>query len=320
MAVKTKPAPVQESIDEEFVSPLRSEPAPIPMSEADLVEAAQGIFEDDLADPEAVQADIESMVDGIVARYPSITAGRGLHAKLSEVIQEVEYIQKTGVAPRQMGGYSFVEAGKIAAKLRIALASRGVTMLPEHIEQVGKILESETSSGKVMFIQTVKTTWRLTDSETGETAVIQSMGTGGDIGDKFSPKAQTNAMKYALQVGFLLETGDDPEKFDLSDEVPQGPGVEVTGSNVPGVRQGGRQAKVTNVQLDEIRRHAKRLDMAPGTLATLIGANLGGKAPEIDDEESISDQQRTVLAFLGELEFDEAGQVVQALAAIPDPD
>src|SRR6185369_947207 len=36
-------------------------------------------------------------------------------------------------------------------------------------------------------------------------------------GDKAAPKAQSNAMKYALLMGFLLSTGDDPEQTDTSD-------------------------------------------------------------------------------------------------------
>lgn len=315
MATKTKPEPVQTEEDPEFVSPTR-EPERIP--DIDINAEAERIFGDDLADPEAVQAEIDAMdpqVKELVAVQQEIdrrvTAFRGLHAKLTEVILEVGYIQKTGTAPKGMGGYSFVEAGKIAAKLRMALASRGVTMLPEHIEQVGDLVTMPTS-GRPMLIQTVKQTWRLTDSETGETAVIQSMGTGGDTGDKFSPKAQTNAMKYALQVGFLLETGDDPEKFDLSD-TPQGPGITITGSNIEGVQQGGRQTQITGPQLDAIRTHARRLDLDPESFAVLIGSALGGKAPEIGDEETVIDQQRAILAFCGELDFAEAGTLIQTL-------
>jgi hypothetical protein len=81
--------------------------------------------------------------------------------------------------------------------------------------------EHDTRSGGTMTTLTVRTTWTLTDGETGDTAVIQSIGTGADAGDKASPKAQTNAMKYALLMGFLLSTGDDPEQADSSDRRPR---------------------------------------------------------------------------------------------------
>lgn len=297
--------------------------------------ATHEVFADDLVDPERVQADIDAAFPphGLVEAAQEARAAandaeidrrvqgfRGLHAKITEVIMEVTYIQKTGEAPRAMGGYKFVEAGQIAAKIRVALASRGVTMLPERVRQVGEIEHIQVgTSGREMLIQTIKQTWRLTDAETGETCIIESMGTGGDMGDKFSPKAQTNAMKYALQVGFLLETGDDPEKADLS-EPQQGPGVTIEPSAVSGVQQGGRQTKATSVQLDEVRRHAKRLDLTPETLTVIIAASLGGLSPELDEKDDTSDQQRTVIAFLNDLSFEDAGKVVSSLADVPDSD
>lgn len=310
MATRTKPDPVQTPTDEGFVSAKRP---PEPMTDEELFSEAERIFNDDLVDPAVIDEEIT-----ITTPLDALMGRRGLHAKIADVILEVGYIQKTGEAPKAMGGYSFVEAGKIAAKLRTALAKRQVTMLPESVSQVGDIIEHETRSGGTLFIQTIHQRWRLTDAETGETTTIESMGTGGDSGDKFSPKAQTNAMKYALQVGFLLETGDDPEKFDLSD-VPQGPGVTIGPSNVEGVLQGGRQQKVTTPQLDAIRKHARRLDLGPEELAAVIGSATGGKTPTLDPEDETSDQQRTVLAFLGELDFSEAGAIIQALEATPDP-
>lgn len=141
-------------------------------------------------------------------------APKGLHAKLAEVMAEAGRIPKNGTAPVNMGGYKFVQVGDAADAIRKALGERGVSMLPTSVEVMGES-EHETRSGGTMTTQTVRTTWTLTDGETGQTAVIQSLGTGADSGDKFSPKAQTNAMKYALLMGFLLSTGDDPENADL---------------------------------------------------------------------------------------------------------
>lgn len=298
MATKTKPDPLPNMVE----PPLMDE------------DSSQGPRLEDEADRAADEADI----DAAIASLEFSTKGtlefpvKGLHAKIAEVIMEVQYIQKTGTAPAAMGGYSFVEAGQIAAKLRLALASRGVTMLPEYIEQVDL---RPSLSGK-MLIQTIKTTWRLTDAESGETTTIQSMGTGGDSGDKFSPKAQTNAMKYALQVGFLLETGDDPEKFDLSEPIA-GPGIQISGSNIEGVKQGGRQGKATEPQLDAIRKRAGQLQLEPEALALLIGAALGGKAPDLSSEEP-NDYKTTIISFLSELSFDEAASVVRAVNDVPD--
>ena len=148
------------------------------------------------------------------------TTPKGLHAKLAEVMAEAGRIPKRGKAPQQMGGFEFVQVGDAADAIRLALGSRGVSMLPSGVEVIGEA-EHQTRSGGTMTTLTVRTTWTLVDGETGQTATIQSLGTGADSGDKYSPKAQTNAMKYALLMGFLLSTGDDPEQHDTSDRQPR---------------------------------------------------------------------------------------------------
>lgn len=180
---------------------------------------------------------------------------RSLHNKLAQVMYEAERIPKNGTAPAAMGGFKFVQVGDAADAIRKALAEHQISMVPSSIELVSEA-EHPTSSGKVMTTMTVRTTWTLTDGETGETAVIQSMGSGADMGDKAAPKAQSSAMKYALLMGFLLSTGDDPEQSDTSDrrqrqsqagpseppvatstgrpraEVPEGTGDNQTGAEV----------------------------------------------------------------------------------------
>jgi ERF superfamily protein len=151
------------------------------------------------------------------AKVDNVT--RGLHAKLAEVMAEAERIPKNGTYSGQ-GGFKYVLVGDAADAIRTALAARKVSMLPSAVEVVSEA-EHETRSGGTMTTLTIRTTWTLVDGETGETAVIQSIGTGADAGDKASPKAQTNAMKYALLMGFLLSTGDDPEQSDSSDRRPR---------------------------------------------------------------------------------------------------
>jgi len=143
---------------------------------------------------------------------------KGLHAKLAEVMGEAGRIPKNGSfkKPGEYGHFMFVQVGDAADVIRTALATRKVSMLPSSVELIEQS-EHETKSGGTMTTITVRTTWTLVDAESGETATIQSLGTGADAGDKYSPKAQTNAMKYALLMGFLLSTGDDPEQADTSD-------------------------------------------------------------------------------------------------------
>jgi hypothetical protein len=153
---------------------------------------------------------------------------RSLHRKLAQIMFEAERIPKNGVYDGP-GRFRFVQAGDAADVIRKALAEKNVSMIPSSIELLSES-EHETAKGGTMTTMTVRTTWTLTDGESGETAVIQSMGSGADTGDKASPKAQTNAMKYALLMGFLLSTGDDPELSDSSDRRPRkGETIEANG-------------------------------------------------------------------------------------------
>jgi hypothetical protein len=148
--------------------------------------------------------------------------GRSLHRKLAQVMYEADRIPKNGSfkQPGEYGHFKFVQAGDAADVIRKALAEVGVSMIPTAIELLSES-EHVTAKGGTMTTMTVRTTWTLTDGDSGETAVIQSMGSGADSGDNASPKAQTNAMKYALLMGFLLSTGDDPETSDSSDRRPK---------------------------------------------------------------------------------------------------
>ena len=159
-----------------------------------------------------------------------------LHRKLAQVMYEADRIPKNGTAPAAMGGFKFVQVGDAADVIRKALAEQKISMIPTAIELVDQTEHPSGADGKkVMTTMTVRTTWTLTDGDTGETAVIQSLGSGGDTGDKAAPKAQSNAMKYALLMGFLLSTGDDPEMTDTSDRRPaeRNPRVGAPGYEAP---------------------------------------------------------------------------------------
>lgn len=145
---------------------------------------------------------------------------RSLHSKLAQVMYEAERIPKRGKAPAVMGGFPFVQVGDAADYIRKALAEHQISMLPSSVEVLDKT-EHQTKAGGSMTTVDLRVTWTLTDGVTGETATIQSYGAGADGGDKYSGKATTSAMKYALLAGFLLSTGDDVELSDTSDRRPR---------------------------------------------------------------------------------------------------
>ena len=139
-----------------------------------------------------------------------MSEARSLHRKLAQVMHEVGRIPKNGRAPKEMGGYKFVQVGDAADAIRAALAAQLITMIPTGVQVVGQV-DRPTKSGGSMTTVDLIVTWTLTDAESGESIEIQSFGAGADGGDKYSGKASTSAMKYALLTGFLLSTGDDAE-------------------------------------------------------------------------------------------------------------
>lgn len=151
-----------------------------------------------------------------------MTETRTLHRKLAQVMYEAERIPKRGVAPREMGGYKFVEVGDAADFIRKALAEHVITMMPTRVQVVGQADRPTKSGGSTTTVDLI-TDWTLTDGESGESITIQSFGAGADVGDKYSGKASTSAMKYALLTAFLLSTGEDSEGGKLPDRAATHP-------------------------------------------------------------------------------------------------
>jgi ERF superfamily len=135
---------------------------------------------------------------------------RSLHRKLATIMYEAERIPKNGIAPQAMGGYRFVQVGDAADYIRKALAEKVITMMPTAVRVINQT-DRPTKAGGTMTTVDLVVDWTLTDGESGESIVIQSFGAGADGGDKYSGKASTSAMKYALLSGFLLSTGEDTE-------------------------------------------------------------------------------------------------------------
>jgi hypothetical protein len=130
---------------------------------------------------------------------------------------EAERIPKNGQAPKEMGGYRFVQVGDATDYIRKALAENVLTMMPTAVRVVGQA-DRPTKSGGNMTTVDLIVTWTITDGQSGESIQIESFGAGADGGDKYSGKASTSAMKYALLTGFLLSTGDDTEAARLPEQ------------------------------------------------------------------------------------------------------
>ena len=167
---------------------------------------------------------------------------RSLHRKLATIMYEAERIPKNGIAPQIMGGYRFVQVGDAADYIRKALAEKVITMMPTAVRVINQT-DRPTAKGGIMTTVDLVVDWTLTDGESGESIVIQSFGAGADGGDKYSGKASTSAMKYALLSGFLLSTGEDtegdaPEARQAAPAAPQRPQTPATAPSGPATRPG----------------------------------------------------------------------------------
>src|ERR1043166_6156947 len=108
---------------------------------------------------------------------------RSLHRKLAQALYEAERIPKRGIAPKEMGGYPFVQVGDAADYIRKALAEKVLTMMPTAVHVVGQT-DRPTKSGGNMTTVDLVVEWTISDGESGEEIVIQSFGAGADGGDK----------------------------------------------------------------------------------------------------------------------------------------
>lgn len=130
-------------------------------------------------------------------------ATSALVKKIVEVIREVGAVPKTG--ENQHFGYKYRRHEDITNKLQPALAKQGVVIVP--VEK--RIIANEP--GYILL----EVTYSLTD---GDQAIeFKGIGEGmdkskdGRPGDKAAYKAQTGAMKYALN-DMLMLAGEDPEE------------------------------------------------------------------------------------------------------------
>lgn len=232
-----------------------------------------------------------------------------LHAKLADIAVIADRIPKRGTAPSAMGGYGFVQVGDAADFIRRALGRRHISMAPTTVEKINHA-EHMTRNQSVMTTVELLGNWTLTDGDTDEQTTFMSYGVGSDTGDKFSGKAMTSLMKYALLTGFQLSTGEDSELNDTTDKTMAGsaaPTVEQRAGRAPAA--GGRQQNASQPQsavIGTLLRQAKATT-TPKAIALL--QQLTGKTIEVGE-----DPNAALSAFIKEgLSANEAGKLVHDL-------
>jgi hypothetical protein len=238
-------------------------------------------------------------------------AKRGLHAKLAEVMELVQRIEKRGHNSEQH--YDFATAEDISDEIRSKLGSRGVTITPR-IDTAGiQMIETgqTTQKGRKWITWWVPITYTFTDAATAETLEVPWLGVADDYSDKGFPKALTAGMKFMLRSVFLISTGDDPEE-DRSAAGVIAPAAEAIQSardhrTTPAARPRERESNLDELLTQENRRAIIGLALGAGVrmesgklddvlLRQLVSAVSGGEVRKISEMTvGIGSKMKTVL-------------------------
>lgn len=133
--------------------------------------------------------------------------GKNLTKKLAKVLGEIERIPKNGY--NDYHKYSYATESDVADHIRKMVSDVGIFIYADTY----KAEDVDASRG----ILRVYTRFTFSDSESGESWTVGSIGDAQDIGskgrgDKGIYKAITGAAKYFQMKNFMIPTGDDPEK------------------------------------------------------------------------------------------------------------
>jgi hypothetical protein len=129
--------------------------------------------------------------------------------KLLALYDRFKYVEKTGT--NKHFSYRFMQESVLKRKLNEALRELGLVIVRTTVTPVGKC------TGKAAVVK-FEMTIADADDPTMDHVTLEGIGGGMDSGDKAPMKAVVAAMKYALANGLSIETGDDPEGDDTTDE------------------------------------------------------------------------------------------------------
>lgn len=137
------------------------------------------------------------------------TAVESIHTARLAVMQEIGYVKKS----RANGlNYTFLGETDLLEALRPIMVECGIVFHFSNSEMI-HFSEYKTAKGSSMMMAVVKMNWQMIHAPSGTLIDGSSIGQASDSGDKAVAKAITIAEKYALRTSFLIETGDDPDKY-----------------------------------------------------------------------------------------------------------
>lgn len=140
------------------------------------------------------------------------TAPKNIDEAIAAIYHEVGYVQK-----KRGGTLNYAYAGETALieALRPAMVEHGITIRCISAEGFSRERFAVTKNGyeNNHYFVTAVFTFRFTHATSQTHVDAAAIGEGFDSLDKASYKAMTGALKYALRQTFLIETGDDPDKY-----------------------------------------------------------------------------------------------------------
>ena len=135
--------------------------------------------------------------------------------KLVEVMKDCSHVAKNGT--NDFHHYDYATAADVLQMVNDSLTKHGISSVVS--TSLADFHDVTTAKGNIEHLATVEIAVTLTDSDSGESIIMKSLGSGQDAGDKAIAKAQTMAIKYAYLTSFAIATGDAPEADSHTDEV-----------------------------------------------------------------------------------------------------
>lgn len=135
-----------------------------------------------------------------------------LYKKIIAVMKEVGQMQKDGDINDKNGKkmYSYLSEEQTTGELQKAFITHGLVLFPIKVDSEIVVLESFAYDKESKTpITKVIVTYKICDTDTGESEELMSIGYGSDSQDKGSNKAMTGAFKYVQRQTFMISTGDD---------------------------------------------------------------------------------------------------------------
>ena len=138
-----------------------------------------------------------------------------LWQKMYNIMQAIGFLDKANTVKMGGGSYDYVSEAQIVAAVRPQMIKEGLILFPINVEQDTEATTTTADNKtRTNYYTTVKVTYKIVDVETGEFALITSVGSGVDSGDKAIYKAMIGAFRTMLRQSFMIGTGEDPEATD----------------------------------------------------------------------------------------------------------